>query len=216
MVLEPDVPLGEADPVPAEEGGAEQLVRGQQVQQRVDAEHGARQVLLEGAQPQRPAHPHHPADDHVRAVLVGVVAEPLQGLVAEAVVVVAEEDVTTAGGVQADVARPARPARVLEVQHPQVRVALDRGRQPPAGGLARAVVAEQHLELRGGQALPQQGGDEVVEGGPWLVDRHDHAHPQGAVGPGRALLLVLGGHRGRVRGRPQETVYAVEVTDPVA
>jgi hypothetical protein len=156
VVLEPDLPIRKADPVLADEGRPEQFVRGQDLQQRVLAEHRVRDVPTEHPARQRPTDSGQPADDDVRIVLIGVVGQPLQGLVAEGVVVVTEEHVLPGRGVDPDVPRRSRPPRVLQLQHLQVRMSCRYRIEPNLGGLVRSVVAEQDLKLIRWQGLPQE------------------------------------------------------------
>ncbi len=151
VVLQAPPALGEAQTDVVEEGPAEHLVRGEAVDQRGVLDGGARMVAAEQLHRHRAPLARHLADDHVGAVGDSVVVHPLQGLVAEVVVVVDEHHVLALGGGDPHVAWLARPAGVLLVDDRHQSVLG--GHLVQAGGclVGGTVVDEDHFVFVGRQ-----------------------------------------------------------------
>ncbi len=164
-----------------EEGAAEHLVRGEAVHQRRGRDRRVRVVLAEQLHGHGAALAGHLADDDVGAVGHAVVVHPLQGLVAEVVVVVDEHDELALGRGDADVPGLARPARGLLVDDVHVGVLGGDLVEPRGSAVRRAVVDEDRLVLIVGQRLPEERGDAILDVRPWVVHRDDdtdlYRHP---------------------------------------
>ena len=190
MILESHLALGETDAVGPEERGAEHLVRCEHLQQGIGPEHRARDVVAEDPAREATTDADLLAHDHVGRVQVGVVAQLLERTVEQVVVLVDELHVGAAGGIDSVVAGHARPTGVLQREHAHVGAIAGDGRQARAGGLAGAVVAQEHLEGRGAQGLAIERSDEVVERGPGSEHRDDHAHADGVSSAGAVLRSI--------------------------
>jgi hypothetical protein len=179
VVLEPLLALREAQAVLLQQRAAEQLVRRQEPERRVGR---AQAVAVDEAQVRRAsaAVPDDLADHDVGAVLGGGGVQALERVWIQPVVVVGEEDELAPRRVEADVAGPPGPARVRNVQRAHARLLARERVEPRGGSVARAVVDEDQLALRGGQRLVAQRGDQRPDQPARLEHRDDDAdlrHP---------------------------------------
>ena len=181
VVLEADPALGEANAVLLQQGPAIQLVRGEQAEDGVAAELRVGDGAAEHEPPDAAADTDLPGDDHVAAVALGEVADPLEPLLGEVVVVVDEGDELAPGEVEADVARGARPARVGDVPDHPVGVGRGEAVEQLPGAVSGAVVDEDDLEVPLRHRLGVEGADQVVDVLAGVVHGHDDADPARAT-----------------------------------
>ncbi len=151
VVLQSPSALGKAQTGAVEEGTADHLVRGEAVDEWGVLDGGTRVVAAEQLHRHAAALAGHLAHDDIGTVGHAVVVHPLQGLVAQVVVVVDEHDELAPGGSDADVAGLARPAGVLLVDDLHPGVLGGERVEPGRGGVGGAVVDEDHLVLFGRQ-----------------------------------------------------------------
>ena len=181
-----------------EEGAAEELVGGQGP---VDRGVEDRDLFAGGAQLDgggAAVGADDPPVDDVRAAFLGHPGEAEQGLGAEPVVGVEEEDVVAGGAVQSGVAGLARAARGLLVQHGQIGVAAGLFGQPFRAAVGGSVVDRDHLDAALVQCLGEDGAEAAVEVAPGVVHRHDHGDRRRhgvRAGGSRGHEVVRGGQR---------------------
>ena len=121
MILQAHSSLREADAVLAEESRAEELVRGQHLQQRILAEHRPGHIAAEDPAGKLSSDPDLLADDDIRPVSIRVVAQRLERAVEQVVVLIDELDIRAVRLVDASIARRARPARMRQRENAHVR-----------------------------------------------------------------------------------------------
>lgn len=174
--------LDEAQVVLFEEGAAEEFVGGQgPVDGGVeggDAGAGGAQVDGGGAA----VGADDPAVDDVGAVGLGHAGEPVQGLGAEVVVGVEEEDVVAGGEGQADVAGAAGAARGGLGEDRQVGVVAGLSGEPGGAAVGGAVVDGDHFDAALVEGLREDRAEAAGEVGAGVVDGDDHGDGRGRVG----------------------------------
>jgi hypothetical protein len=186
LVLEPPRALGKGEPVLAKERRPEELVRREAVDQRRVTDRAVIAVLPEQhiwrapdgmrrAGLARPKVCRDPADDDVGVVRDRHRMQAPQCLRPKHVVLVDELDVLAVGRLDPHVARLARPARVLLVDDPHVRLRRCEGVEPGRRPVRGAVVDEDRLELVARHRLAHDRGDAILDVAAGVVDRDDDA-----------------------------------------
>src|SRR4051794_11997670 len=202
--------LVETHAVPLEERAAEQLLRAQRELDVGGEDVGALQGLPPHRRRRLAVDALDPAEDDVGAVAVGHRDHPLQGLGAEPVVGVEEEDVTPGRLAQADVARAAGAAGVVLPDHRDVEGGpLGELLQVLPGAVRRAVVDRDDLDARVADGLCLDGGQTVDQIRHRFVRPDDHGHIRlcnGHVSPSHGLFPPVPLRGDPLDGRPGERV----------
>lgn len=155
------------------EGRAEHLVGREAADQRRVVERAGIDVAAKKVLRHGPEVAGHLADDDVRAVMGGHLVQQRERVRRQGVVLVHELHVLAVRRREADVARPAGPARVGGMDDPDVRVSLRQHVEPRRGLVGRSVIDVHDLQLVARHRLREQRVDAGLDERTRVVDGYD-------------------------------------------